>query len=93
MSPIPDALRVINLGFPKSGTTTLGEALKQAGHAEKCQTKNGGGALRGEADNCTSNRQQYDQPDKWRLPLEPGCHGSGKPFIEPVELVPHQILL
>lgn len=31
MSPIPDALRVINLGFPKSGTTTLGEALKQAG--------------------------------------------------------------
>ena len=31
MNPIPDDLRVINLGFPKSGTTTLGEALKHAG--------------------------------------------------------------
>lgn len=28
---IPDDLKVINLGFPKSGTTTLGEALKHAG--------------------------------------------------------------
>lgn len=31
MSAIPEDLRVINLGFPKSGTTTLGEALKRAG--------------------------------------------------------------
>lgn len=31
MSAIPDDLRVINLGLPKSGTTTLGEALKRAG--------------------------------------------------------------
>ena len=31
MSQIPDDLRVINLGFPKSGTTTLGEALTHAG--------------------------------------------------------------
>lgn len=31
MSAIPEGLRVINLGFPKSGTTTLGEALKRAG--------------------------------------------------------------
>ncbi len=31
MSPIPEELRVINLGLPKSGTTTLGEALKRAG--------------------------------------------------------------
>lgn len=31
MTPIPDDLRVINLGLPKSGTTTLGEALKHAG--------------------------------------------------------------
>ena len=31
MSDIPDDLRVINLGFPKSGTTTLGEALTHAG--------------------------------------------------------------
>lgn len=29
--PDPDALRVVNLGLPKSGTTTLGEALKHAG--------------------------------------------------------------
>lgn len=28
---IPDDLRVINLGFPKSGTTTLAEALRRAG--------------------------------------------------------------
>ncbi len=28
---IPDDLRVVNLGLPKSGTTTLGEALKRAG--------------------------------------------------------------
>ena len=28
---IPKDLRVINLGLPKSGTTTLGEALKRAG--------------------------------------------------------------
>lgn len=28
---IPEDLRVINLGLPKSGTTTLGEALKRAG--------------------------------------------------------------
>ena len=27
----PPPLRVVNLGLPKSGTTTLGEALKQAG--------------------------------------------------------------
>ncbi|MCB1337987.1 MAG: sulfotransferase family protein [Maritimibacter sp.] len=31
MSAIPESLQVINLGFPKSGTTTLGEALKHAG--------------------------------------------------------------
>lgn len=31
MSEIPETLRVVNLGLPKSGTTTLGEALKQAG--------------------------------------------------------------
>lgn len=31
MSAVPEGLKVINLGFPKSGTTTLGEALKQAG--------------------------------------------------------------
>ena len=31
MSQIPESLRVINLGLPKSGTTTLGEALKRAG--------------------------------------------------------------
>ncbi len=31
MSEIPDTLRVVNLGLPKSGTTTLGEALKRAG--------------------------------------------------------------
>ena len=28
---VPESLRVINLGLPKSGTTTLGEALKRAG--------------------------------------------------------------
>lgn len=28
---IPDGLKVINLGLPKSGTTTLGQALKHAG--------------------------------------------------------------
>lgn len=28
---IPDELKVINLGLPKSGTTTLGEALSRAG--------------------------------------------------------------
>jgi len=31
VSQIPESLRVVNLGLPKSGTTTLGEALKQAG--------------------------------------------------------------
>ena len=31
MSQIPDELCVINLGFPKSGTTTLGQALTKAG--------------------------------------------------------------
>ncbi|HBQ35377.1 MAG TPA: sulfotransferase family protein, partial [Rhodobacteraceae bacterium] len=31
INKIPDELKVINLGLPKSGTTTLGEALKQAG--------------------------------------------------------------
>ncbi|UWQ07040.1 sulfotransferase [Aliiroseovarius crassostreae] len=29
--PFPKGLKVINLGLPKSGTTTLGQALKQAG--------------------------------------------------------------
>ncbi len=29
--PIPDDLKVINLGLPKSGTTTLSEALEHAG--------------------------------------------------------------
>lgn len=31
MSQIPETLRVINLGLPKSGTTTLAEALRRAG--------------------------------------------------------------
>ncbi|PIE06462.1 MAG: sulfotransferase family protein [Rhodobacterales bacterium] len=31
MSGIPEDMRVINLGLPKSGTTTLGEALRRAG--------------------------------------------------------------
>lgn len=45
---IPDDLKVINLGFPKSGTTTLATALKQAGmRVADWKLRPGDGKMRG----------------------------------------------